>query len=960
MPKKAHFFVSNETMLTSSLISFFTKKHTMNKSNMIVFFGVRHKIILVICMLFLVSKVSATSLSSAPNWTVTPANFQYSMQMIVRLQYQGVFSNTPGSVMGVFSGNELRGTATAINISGSLYYFVTVYSNMPFGEVLRVKAYYSPNDLVYATTLTPTFLAGSTLGSISTPLLANIDPALDFPPEILRIPPDTTLQNIPFRTIDLSRYLVNCDGNTEIWTVSSNVHLTGSVVGNLLTVTPVSNTWVGTDSLLVTVTDQTSNQYSASRYVKFTVLLDYGPPVLSAVPDQTILLGGTFSDALLDNYLTYSGPCREYDLEYYSYEGSEVDPMWPTVATVSPFMRMVVRPVFVESPLVGSGSKLAAYVNNILVGTATQSGVAPSVSYAINLQNLAAGPITFKFFHDTGQYIYEIPTTVNFVAGGTLGSVASPYLLQCSPLLPVIVTGNTLRTTVINTAWLGSFPMNIMVYDCDFSDDRRDTVRVRYNVVPNNKPLFVTDSTINFQENSCGAVYDALAVDLADAEGNGLTYSIQGGADASKFSLNPATGVLSWNGFFPDYEQPQDANVDNHYEVVIRATNLLNLYTNMTISVEISDQTGESNTIQILGDRSFCPAGSVLLSVQGGTMYQWNTGSTAVSITVSTVGVYVVTVTSAGSCVTTSATITQNASPIPSIAIVDNSGSTSNDGSLCTGSSATLTASGGVAYAWSTGATVAALSVSPMTTTAYTVTVTNSSSCTATTSASITVGNFPIPAIVVSENSGIANNDGTLCYGASALLTASGGSTYVWNTAVSTAAISVAPTTPTTYTVTVSNSSGCISTATSTISVEGPVARCVTGSINVSIDPFTGVAVVPVGLVNNGSTDYCATPTITVTPASLGCSNLVTNNTSANDVTLTVSDYSPNTSTCTTNVIVSDNTAPVLVCPVNLTVNAGAMCTATVPSLTFNRSATSSPVALEYFDNAVACGIGFS
>jgi hypothetical protein len=344
----------------------------MNKSNMIVFFGVRHKILLVICMLFLVSKVSATSLNGTPNWTVTPANFQYSMQMIVRLQYQGVFSNTPGSVIGVFSGNELRGTATAINISGSLYYFVTVYSNTAFGEVLRVKAYYSPNDLVYATTLTPTFLTSTTLGSIPTPLLANIVPALDFPPEILRIPPDTTLQNIPFRVIDLSRYLVNCDGNTEVWTVSTNAYLSGSVVGNILSVTPISNTWVGTDSLLVTVTDQTSNQYSASRYVKFTVLLDYGPPVLSAVPDQTILLGGTFSDALLDNYLTYSGPCREYDLEYYSYEGSEVDPMWPTVATVSPFMRMVVRPVFVESPLVGSGSKLAAYVNNILVGTATQ------------------------------------------------------------------------------------------------------------------------------------------------------------------------------------------------------------------------------------------------------------------------------------------------------------------------------------------------------------------------------------------------------------------------------------------------------------------------------------------------------------------------------------------------------------------------------------------------------------
>jgi hypothetical protein len=610
--------------------------------------------------------------------------------------------------------------------------------------------------------------------------------------------------------------------------------------------------------------------------------------------------------------------------------------------------------------LAGSGSKLAAYVNNMLVGTATQSGVAPYVWYAINLQNRAAGPITFKFFHDTGQYIYEIPTTTNFVGGGTLGSIASPYLLQCSPLLPVLVTGNTLQTTVKNTAWVGSFPMNIMVYDCDYSVERRDTVRVLYNVVPNNKPLFVTDSTINFQENSCSAVYDALAVDLSDAEGNGLIYSIQGGADASKFSVNPATGVVSWLGFLPDYEQPLDANVDNHYEVVIRATNQLNLYTDMTVSVEISDQTGEPDTTLILGDRSFCTSGSVLLSVQGGTMYQWNTGSTAVSIMVSTVGVYFVTVTMASGCVIASATIMQNASPIPSIAIVEDSGSANNDGSLCIGSNATLTVSGGVAFAWSTGETMAALSVAPTTTTAYTVTVTDPNSCTATTSTSISVSNFPTPAIGISENSGIANNDGSLCYGDSALLTASGGSTYVWNMAVSTAAISVVPITTTSYTVTVSNSSGCMSTATSTITLEGPVASCVTGPIYVSIDSITGVAAVPVSLVNNGSTDYCATPTITVTPASLGCSYLATNNTANNNVTLSVSDYSPNTSTCTTNVIVSDNTAPVLVCPVNLTVNPVAVCTATVPSLTFSSSATSSPVALEYFDNAATCGLGFS
>ncbi|MBK6994064.1 MAG: hypothetical protein IPH31_03740 [Lewinellaceae bacterium] len=63
--------------------------------------------------------------------------------------------------------------------------------------------------------------------------------------------------------------------------------------------------------------------------------------------------------------------------------------------------------------------------------------------------------------------------------------------------------------------------------------------------------------------------------------------------------------------------------------------------------------------------------------------------------------------------------------PLLTITIAETSGLVNNDGITCAGDPATLTATGGGTYLWSTSATTAAIVVSPLTTTTYTVTVTN-------------------------------------------------------------------------------------------------------------------------------------------------------------------------------------------------------------------------------------------
>ncbi|WP_367848130.1 cadherin domain-containing protein [Rhodoferax sp. WC2427] len=60
-------------------------------------------------------------------------------------------------------------------------------------------------------------------------------------------------------------------------------------------------------------------------------------------------------------------------------------------------------------------------------------------------------------------------------------------------------------------------------------------------------------------------------VTATDADGSTLSYGIVGGADAALFQINASTGVLSFQ-VAPDFESPDDANLDNVYDVQVRVS----------------------------------------------------------------------------------------------------------------------------------------------------------------------------------------------------------------------------------------------------------------------------------------------------------------------------------------------------------------------------------------------------
>jgi hypothetical protein len=195
---------------------------------------------------------------------------------------------------------------------------------------------------------------------------------------------------------------------------------------------------------------------------------------------------------------------------------------------------------------------------------------------------------------------------------------------------------------------------------------------------------------------------------------------------------------------------------------------------------------------------------------------------------------------SSGSCAVTSnaatLTVLTCTNPTPSISITETSGITNNDGTICGGASVTLTASGGTSYSWSNGASTAAITVNPNTTTTYTVTAANGT-CTASTSQTVTVLNGTSSvAISITETSAGTNNDGVVCNGASFTLSASSAQTYSWSNGATTQSITVNPTTNSTYTVSAISAGSCaVATDSKTISIVNTVGSIgnITGPTNV-------------------------------------------------------------------------------------------------------------------------------
>jgi len=135
-------------------------------------------------------------------------------------------------------------------------------------------------------------------------------------------------------------------------------------------------------------------------------------------------------------------------------------------------------------------------------------------------------------------------------------------------------------------------------------------------------------------------------------------------------------------------------------------------------------------------------------------------------------------------------------------------------------------------------------------------------------------------------------------------------------------------------TLTVTDASGNTSSAAAIVLVQDKIApTAIAQNITVQLDA-TGKASVTPAPINNGSTDNCAVASYSLDKTSFDCSNVGVNN-----VILTVTDASGNSSTTTAVVVVQDNTAPVAIAQ-NITVQLDATGKASITPTQINNGSS--------------------
>lgn len=297
---------------------------------------------------------------------------------------------------------------------------------------------------------------------------------------------------------------------------------------------------------------------------------------------------------------------------------------------------------------------------------------------------------------------------------------------------------------------------------------------VPYTVIGTNS-LGCTDSRIVYVSVQSPAIYTLQTTPSNSiCLGQSLGLNVVGGAYTYTWSTGVNTASIN-----------ATPTVNTTYSVIVsNGTGCLK-----TSSVNIAVNTA---SVAITGNTLACANATTALTASGANTYTWSTGATSSSITVSPIAtsIYSVTATSVSGC-TATAVKTISVNPIPFLNIV------SSSPSLCSGTTATLTASGANTYTWNTSATTNTILVSPLINTTYSVQGSNLFGC---------VNSTVITQSVIASPT-VSVNSGAVCAGQSFTMIPSGASTYSYSSGSNV----VTPIVNANYTVTGIGANGCAS-----------------------------------------------------------------------------------------------------------------------------------------------------
>jgi hypothetical protein len=467
----------------------------------------------------------------------------------------------------------------------------------------------------------------------------------------------------------------------------------------------------------------------------------------------------------------------------------------------------------------------ACYVNGNPSGTIapTVSTVCSGQNSTLNFTPTAAGTYTYAWSSNVGGFSSSLqnpivsPTqtttyTVNITSGS--GSNSCSGTAQVTINVGTAPTANAGNDVTINT---GQSTTLIASGGSTYSWSSGQS-GASISVSPSTTTTYTVTVT---NASGCSAI-DQVIVNVTSAPvsatASASSTTICSGYTTS-LNVTPLGGTgtytYSWtstpSGFLSSLKNPGVAPTQTTtYNVVVTSGTSS---TNASVTVNVNP-----NPIANAGsDVTINQGQSTVLTASGGSNYTWSNGQSGATITVAPSGntSYFVTVTDGNGCTNVDNVLV---TVIPSLNAIANS----VNPSVCAGNSVQLLGSanggtGNYTYSWasSNGSFTSSNQnpiVSPTTTTSYNLTVT-SGTLTSTSAVIISVNPLPIAS---------AGNDVTINLGQNAVLTASGGNTYLWSNGNLNAINTVSPTSTTNYSVTVTNLAGCKATSQVNVTVVTP------------------------------------------------------------------------------------------------------------------------------------------
>ncbi len=456
---------------------------------------------LIVCLTFFTIGMKAQN----PNWIPPdPGEYIFNANMIAAVRHGDVDSYNVQDKIGVFDENgNIKGLGTAIDIgNGIVIHFITIYSGRAI-DTFHIRVFHQATDAVYDVFEPYRFETQGLSGSIEIPYPLQIYPD-NIPLFVFEdIPEQTTIESLPFQSIDLALYLTPIgnllDSASVDYIYQHNSNLQVTLSGSILQVSGV-NGFTGSTQLYVTAFI-ILNGVATESHTTITFHVDplpLSPLWLPKVPSQGIVTGSQFDSIPLHQYENqFEGAEIVYDyIPLIREEGSESPPTWEVQTDFLHTMSVIAQINYTPKyHFYHEDDVLAFFADEQLVGVAyrnTQNGL-----YYVTIGSTDNDPhsLSLMFYSGAMRKFFSMNDVFDYDSYQLIGTDENPYIIDFAPILPIVpslpvISGiYTMPVHIVDTNFIGSVTFTFFAKDPDYPDILFDTTNASFCIVSDSSQL---------------------------------------------------------------------------------------------------------------------------------------------------------------------------------------------------------------------------------------------------------------------------------------------------------------------------------------------------------------------------------------------------------------------------------------------------------------------------------------